>query len=57
MPYSVDFRKKVINFVENGGTITEAAHKFGRGRASVYRWLSHPKMSATKVKCRQRKLD
>ena len=25
MPYSLDFRKKVINFVENGGTITNAA--------------------------------
>jgi transposase len=57
MPYSLDFRQKVIFLVENGGTITEAAHRFGRGRASVYRWLSHQKMSATKVKCRQRKLD
>ena len=31
MPYSLDFRKKVINFVENGGTITEAAHTFWIG--------------------------
>ena len=23
MPYSLDFRQKVINFVENGGTITK----------------------------------
>ena len=43
--------------VENGGTITEAAHIFGIGRASIYRWLSRPKLSATKVKSRQRKLD
>ena len=57
MPYSLDLRQKVINFVENGGMLTEAAHIFGRGRASIYRWLSRPKLSATKVKLRQRKLD
>ena len=57
MPYSLDFRQKVINFVENGGTITKAAHTFGIGRASIYRWLSRPTLEATKVKSRQRKLD
>ena len=57
MPYSLDLRQKVINFVENGGTITKAAHTFGIGRASIYRWLSRPKLSATKVKSRQIKLD
>jgi transposase len=57
--YPLQFRlqKKVINFVENGGTLTKAAHTFGIGRASIYRWLSHPKLSATKVKSRQRKLN
>ena len=57
MPYSLDLRQKVINFVENGGTLTEAAHIFGIGRASIYRQLSRPKLSATKVKRRQGKLD
>ena len=57
MPYSLDFRQKVINFVENGGTITKAAHTFGIGRVSRYRWLSRPKLSTTKVTSRQRKLD
>ena len=57
MPYSLDLRRKVINFLENGGMITEAAYIFGIGRASIYRWLSRPKLEATKVKCRQRKLD
>ena len=57
--YALQFRpkKKVINFVENDGTITEAAHTFGIGRASIYRWLSRPTLSATKAKSRQRKLD
>ena len=57
MPYSLELRQKVINFVENGGMLTEVAHIFGIGRASIYRWLSRPKLSATKVKSRQRKLD
>ena len=57
MPYSLDLRQKVINFVENGGTLTGAAHIFGMGRASRYRWLFRPKLSATKVTSRQRKLD
>ena len=54
MSYSLDFRQKVINFVENSGTITKEAHTFGIRRASIYRWLSRPKLSATKVKRRQR---
>ena len=57
MPYSLDLREKVINLVENGGKITEAAHIFGIGRASIYGWLSRSKLEATKVKRRQRKLD
>ena len=57
MPYSLDFRQKVINFIENCGTITKTTHTFGIGRALIYRWLSRPKLSVTKVKSRQRKLD
>ena len=57
MPYSLDLRQKVINFVENGGTITKAAHTFRIERASIYRWLSRLKLLATKVKSRRRKLD
>ena len=37
MPYSLDLIQKVINFVGNSGTITEAAHIFGIARASIYR--------------------
>ena len=57
MPYSLDLIQKVINFVLNGGTITEAAHTFGIGRVSIYRWLSRAKLEASKVKSRRRKLD
>ena len=57
MPYSLYLRQKVINFLENGGMITEAAHTFGIGIALIYRQLSRPKLSATKVKSCRRKLD
>ena len=57
MPYSLDLRQKVINFVENGCTITEADHIFGTERASIYKWLSRLKLSTNKVKIRRRKLD
>ena len=57
MPCSLYLRQKVINFVENGGMITEAAYTFGIGIAAIYRWLSRPKLEATKVKSPRRKLD
>ena len=50
MSYSLESREKVINFVKNGGIITEVSHIFGRGIASIYRWLSPPNLEATKVK-------
>ena len=56
MLYSLDFRQKVINFVENGGKFTETAHVFGIKIATIYRWLSRPKLEATKVKRRRIKL-
>ena len=57
MPYSLYLRRKVINFVENGGMITEGSHTFGIGRASIYRQLSRQKLEITKVKSHRIKLD
>ena len=57
MSYRLDWRTKVIDYVENGGSITKAAAIFNIGRATIYRWLSSEKLEATKVKHRQRKLD
>ena len=37
MPYSLYLRQKVIIFLENGGMITEAAHTYWIGIASIYR--------------------
>ena len=57
MPYSLDFRQKVMYFLENGSTITKIAHTFGIGRASIYRQLYRPKLEATKVKSCRIKLN
>jgi len=57
MSYSLDLRIRVIDYIENGGSITKAAKLFQVVRASIYRWLNREKLSATKVKRRNRKLD
>ncbi len=57
MPYSLDLRKKVINYVERGGGVTKASQIFQVSRASIYRWLNRENLEATKVKRRQRKLN
>ena len=57
MSYSLDFRQKVINYIENGGQVVKAAKIFGIARATIYRWLDRQDLEATKVERRQRKLD
>src|SRR4028119_350202 len=57
MAYSQDLRQKVVNYVENGGSITEAAAIFKVGRATIYRWLGREDLRPTQVNHRQRKLD
>jgi len=57
MCYSLDLRKKVISFIENGNSITKAARIFGINRATVYRWLDRPNLERTRVVRRKRKID
>lgn len=57
MSYSLDLRKKVIAFIEDGGNITKASKIFNVGRATIYRWLNRPNLAATKVESRRRKID
>ena len=49
MCYSLDLRKKVISFIENGNSITKAAR--------IYRWLDKPNLERTRVVKRRRKID
>jgi putative transposase len=46
MAYSLDLRKRVVDYVENGGGITKAA-VFKVGRATIYRWLRREDLRAT----------
>ena len=57
MAYSLDLRKRVVDYVENGGGITKAAALFKVGRATIYRWLRREDLRATKVGHRKRKID
>ena len=42
MAHSPDLRKRVLQFIENGGSKTEAARRFSVARAAVYQWLNAP---------------
>ena len=57
MPYSIDLRKRVLDYVENGGGIAQAAVVFQVGRATIYRWMGRTDLKPTPVKRRKRKLD
>jgi putative transposase len=57
MSYSLDLRTKVVNFIENGHSMAEAAKTFGISRATIYRWLKRTELAPTKVTTRKRKVD
>ena len=42
MSYSSDLRKRVLNFIEAGGSKVEAAKRFGVARTTIYQWLNAP---------------
>jgi len=57
MSYSVDLRERVVSYVRNGGSRTQAARLFEVGRTTLYRWLSAPDLHPKPAKERKRKLD
>jgi putative transposase len=57
MTYSVDLRKRVVAFVREGGSKSEAARIFGVARSCVYDWLSRDNLKPKKHGRRKRKLD
>jgi transposase len=57
MSYSLDFRTRVVEWVENGGSVSKAAKIYKVGRATIYRWLNREDLKPTKVTRRKRKLD
>ena len=40
MAYSSDLRTRVLQFIANGGSKTEAVKRFKVGRTAIYRWLN-----------------
>ena len=42
MSYSIDLRQRVVDFVRQGGSKSEAARLFGVSRGRVYVWLKLP---------------
>jgi putative transposase len=57
MPCSLDLRKRVVDYVEKGGSVTHAAKIYQVGRATIYRWLGRENLAPTIVEHRNRKLD
>ena len=40
MAYSIDLRKRVLDFIQTGGKKAEAARRFSVNRSTIYRWLA-----------------
>ena len=47
MSYGIDLRKRVVEYVQNGGGKAEAARRFGVSRGRVYQWMSLGKKLTT----------
>lgn len=57
MAYSLDLRKRVVEWVEEGGSVSKASKIYKVGRATIYRWMSRADLKPTKIERRNRKLD
>ncbi|WP_071880703.1 IS630 transposase-related protein [[Leptolyngbya] sp. PCC 7376] len=55
--YSLDLRKRVVNFVRSDGSKAETARRYEVSEATVYSWLNRPDLRPTIVTRRRRKLD
>ena len=42
MVYSLDLRKRVLDFIATGGSKTEASRRFSVARSTLYKWLNAP---------------
>lgn len=57
MTYSVDLRKRVVEFIAGGGKKSEAARRFSVGRKTIYNWLNRDDIAPKKHGIRKRKID
>mgnify|MGYP000979446792 CR=1 FL=1 len=51
MTYSVDLRERVVEFVKQGGSKSEAARRFKVSRWCVYDWLCREDLTPNKQGC------
>lgn len=49
MTYSVDLRKRAVDFVNGGGSKTEAARRFRVGRSTIYDWMKRETLTPSKA--------
>ncbi|MCK5659624.1 MAG: helix-turn-helix domain-containing protein [Alphaproteobacteria bacterium] len=58
MTYGIDYRRRVISFVKEGGSKREAARLFKVNPDTIYEWLKRgDDLSPRPAKTRRRKLD
>ena len=57
MAYSIDLRKRVVEFVEEGGSKAEAARRFRVSLWCVHDWCGRPHLAPKRHGPRQRKLN
>lgn len=57
MTYSLDLRRRVVNFVKNGGSKVEASRRYEVSRWCVHDWCTRDELMPKTVKRRKRKLD
>ena len=50
--YSLDFRKSVVTYIQNGGSKREASRVFRIGEDTIYRWQRLAKKGSLEAKKR-----
>ena len=55
MAYSIDLRKRVLDFIHSGGKKAEAAQRFSVDRTTIYRWLlAEDPLAPPENRCRKK---
>jgi len=57
MVYSLDLRKRVVGFIENGGSKAEASRRFGVSLWCVDDWFKRNDLAPRPSSVRNRKID
>jgi putative transposase len=57
MSYGIDLRTRVVKFVSEGGSRTEASDVYGVSRKTIYHWLRRPTLSTTPKATRESRIN